>query len=332
MYNLNESPLLRKWCPYNGKFTFLPRCLILLLFIYVANMLEALPSSIALFVLGWEELSSITMDLSAGFLTDAEYSNRMVALLNEIGTHPLYIALGLFGTLFTVIAVLLFTFRIERRTAASIGLGSGVGESSLSYLAGFGIGAVLLLLTLGLNLLFGSITLTVGSQQYVWVIVFLFAFVIQAASEEFLIRGFIMTAFIRPGRSPWIGISVSTALFTLLHAFNDYFSPIAFINIALFGLLLSVLTVRTGNLWAACGLHAAWNFLQGNMFGISVSGTAEMPSLFGSIIDPGKFFLNGGGFGIEGGLLTTLTVSAAVALVVFLPAWRHDEWKPFIEL
>lgn len=47
----------------------------------------------------------------------------------------------------------------------------------------------------------------------------------------------------------------------------------------------------------AAGLHAAWNFTQGGLFGLPVSGTPTA-GLVRSVVD-GPWLMSGGAFGIE---------------------------------
>lgn len=74
-----------------------------------------------------------------------------------------------------------------------------------------------------------------------------------ALGEELLFRGVILTGLRRtfPERS---AIAVSAAMFATIHL-----SPIAFLHTGALGVLLGWLTLRTGSLWPAILVHAAWN-------------------------------------------------------------------------
>ena len=52
---------------------------------------------------------------------------------------------------------------------------------------------------------------------------------------------------------------------------------------------------------------------------MNVSGTAAQPSIFAVTTAGGSTIINGGGFGLEGGLAATAVLLAALALVLFLP-------------
>lgn len=91
----------------------------------------------------------------------------------------------------------------------------------------------------------------------VWFIaVMLLTTPIQAAAEEYFFRGYLMQSLGSMVASPWFGILVSAAVFTLFHTST---------NVALvadrfaFGVLAGWLVVRTGGLEAAIGAHIANN-------------------------------------------------------------------------
>lgn len=50
------------------------------------------------------------------------------------------------------------------------------------------------------------------------------------------------------------------------------------------GVLFGAVYMATRSLWVAMGLHTAWNFLQGDVFGVAVSGNGVADSLFTPLI------------------------------------------------
>lgn len=75
----------------------------------------------------------------------------------------------------------------------------------------------------------------------------------------------------------------------------------------------------------AAAIHSAWNFVQGNVFGVSVSGTGSAPSLLGTVLSDAGTIWNGGAFGLEGGLCVTVVTLLAIAAVIFLLPTNKDE-------
>lgn len=64
------------------------------------------------------------------------------------------------------------------------------------------------------------------------------------------------------------------------------------------------------------GAHAFWNMIQGNVFGISVSGFAIARSTIFNASLQGSNLLTGGEFGIEASILCTLVESLVVYVLI----------------
>src|SRR5699024_4499646 len=81
----------------------------------------------------------------------------------------------------------------------------------------------------------------------------------------------------------------------------------------LFGLVYHV----TRSLWACIGLHAAWNIMQGTVYGIPVSGTDADGFLVSTRTGPD--WLTGGAFGAEASVIALVCcclLSAALISVM----------------
>ena len=111
-------------------------------------------------------------------------------------------------------------------------------------------------------------------------------------------------------------IAVSSVMFACLHLSNPGISVLAFINLVLFGVFAGVYMLKRGNIWGVCAIHSLWNFVQGNFYGINVSGMSEMTSIFKMTSVESKTILNGGEFGLEGGL--GVTVVCVLGILVML--------------
>lgn len=143
-----------------------------------------------------------------------------------------------------------------------------------------------------------------------------------AVVEELLVRGVILRLLWR-AFGPVVAFAVSAALFGLGHAFNPGATVISVVCIALeAGIMLGALYALTGRLWMSIGVHAAWNFTQGYVFGAAVSGGNFGPSLARSLAHgDASVWLSGGGFGPEASL-PALLVCTAVGLVALWLAAR----------
>jgi hypothetical protein len=136
-------------------------------------------------------------------------------------------------------------------------------------------------------------------------------------SEETLVRGFVFR-IVEIAGGTWIGVFISSALFGAGHAFNPGATVVSSIAIALeAGVLLAAAYVLTGRLWFPIGLHTGWNFTEGSLFGMSVSGHDTTTGLFAGTLK-GPVVLTGGAFGPEASIFA---VAVCLAVAVWL-LWR----------
>ena len=222
----------------------------------------------------------------------------------------------LIGEIFLIAGVLIFCLLIEKRTPAGTGLSRRLCVPK--YLLGWVLGAVMMSLIAAMCALSGDIRFTPVSEiRYGMILLFLLGYTIQGAAEEFLSRGQHMLGLTRRyGLAT--AVLLSSVLFGLLHLFNSHFSLLAMINITLSGICFALITLITDSIFCACAMHTAWNFLQGNVFGFSVSGNPLSPSVLNVTLTAGRGALwTGGAFGPEAGLAATV-VLLLTALVLFL--------------
>jgi membrane protease YdiL (CAAX protease family) len=122
-----------------------------------------------------------------------------------------------------------------------------------------------------------------------------------AISEEIVFRGVLFRWLEQFGGS-WIALILTSAFFGAGHLLNPNASPIAAVGIAFeAGVMLGAAYMLTRSLWLPMGIHAAWNFTQGEIYDIPVSG---MP--VHGIVDARLCcnpLLTGNGFGLEASLI-----------------------------
>ena len=102
-----------------------------------------------------------------------------------------------------------------------------------------------------------------------------------------------------------LALVVSSSIFGLLHAANPNAGVVSTVNIVIAGLALGIPYLVTGSLAIPAGLHAAWNFFQGGIFGFPVSGMPHRSTLL-QIRETGPDLMTGGSFGPEAGLMGIL--------------------------
>jgi len=114
---------------------------------------------------------------------------------------------------------------------------------------------------------------------------------------------------------PWIAILISSLLFALLHGANDNITLFAIVNLILFGVFISLFALREGSIWGVCAWHAVWNWLQGNFYGLEVSGRKESIALL-NLQETGPDWLTGGKFGPEGGFVVTIILLLGIVILI----------------
>lgn len=125
-----------------------------------------------------------------------------------------------------------------------------------------------------------------------------FLYLVVAVGEEIIFRG-VLFRWIDERFGFWWALGISGLVFGLAHIFNDGATIWSSLAIALeAGVMLGAAYKYSGNLWFPIGIHWAWNFTQGTIFGFAVSGTQVGYSLLMPDID-GPVWLTGGAFGAE---------------------------------
>jgi membrane protease YdiL (CAAX protease family) len=150
-------------------------------------------------------------------------------------------------------------------------------------------------------------------------------FLIGAAAEESLFRGYLLQTLTRANLA-WVAIVITSLFFASAHLGNPNSSILALVNTLLAGIWFSAAYLKTRSLWLPFSAHFAWNWFQGAIFGIPVSGiTRVTPTPLLLQTDSGPAWLTGGSYGIEGGIACTVALVLSTALIWFLPIFKADE-------
>ncbi|MDQ2976598.1 MAG: CPBP family intramembrane metalloprotease [Acidobacteriota bacterium] len=156
--------------------------------------------------------------------------------------------------------------------------------------------------------------LKVGQTLILSAVLFIFA----ALAEEALARGYPLQTLVR-ARLTALGVFLTSIAFAGLHFRNPNLKEgLPYLNLVLAGVWLAVAYLRTRTLWFPLGIHWAWNWALGSVFGLPVSGITDIapnPLFHGT--DLGPAWLTGGNFGIEGGIACTVTLIVSTLFI-----WR----------
>lgn len=149
------------------------------------------------------------------------------------------------------------------------------------------------------------------------IIVYLMFFFIVACGEEVVFRGVIFR-MIKERFNIWAALIVSALIFGFVHISNGGATVWSSIAIAIeAGLLLGAAYLYSESLWMPIGIHWAWNFAEGNIFGFSVSGNEEMVSLLKPAIN-GPDIITGGAFGAEASILCVILGTLMTVYFLYL--------------
>lgn len=196
-----------------------------------------------------------------------------------------------------------------------LGLAGGAFSISVAVFAAFVVG--------GLRFQFNE---NAGqSAIYTSLAVSLIVFIAGAAFEEIFFRGYLFQTLARANLA-WLAIALTALFFAVAHAGNPSATAVSTFNTALAGIWFGIAYLKTRTLWFVFGLHLMWNWFQGAIFGIEVSGLTELttaPLL--REIDRGPMWLTGENYGIEGGFACTIALIVSTLAIWFLPVLKPTE-------
>ena len=211
-------------------------------------------------------------------------------------------------------AYVLYVRLIERRPAFELKMRGMAREVGVGLLIGGGLftATAALLWVLGLYEV-------VGVNGWMAMVAPFAAALMAGYVEEIFFRG-ILFRILEEGLGSWLALALSSALFGLMHVANPGATVLSTVAIVLeAGILLGSAFMMTRRLWMAMGLHFSWNFVQGGIFGINVSGF-KMGGLFQSHLQ-GPDVLTGGAFGVEASVVA-LTLCLLVSGYFILRIWK----------
>lgn len=177
------------------------------------------------------------------------------------------------------------------------------------------MGLVAICMVIGICAYTGCIKMSINPACSLSTIVLFFAgFMLQGMSEEILYRGYLMTSIAEGGHIV-TAVMTSSVLFAMLHVLNPNMTILAFINAFLFGIFAALYMIKRGSIWGIAAYHSMWNFAQGNIFGIPVSGQSRLEAIFDtSCLE--NTLLNGGEFGVEGGIIVAIITIISIAILL----------------
>jgi len=211
---------------------------------------------------------------------------------------------------------------VERRPVTELALKYAPSEVRIGYV----IGAALMTVSIGILWLLGQYHVTGFNGATVLIVPF-FATIFTAFFEEIVFRGIIFR-IIHESLGSWIAVIISALIFGFAHGSNPNASLFSSVAIALeAGVLLSAVYLYTNRLWMVIGMHVSWNFFQGAVLGVNVSGTTARGLLKAKL--EGPVLLTGGPFGAEASIITIIICLIVGIVFLFLAHRKGNFQAPF---
>ena len=146
--------------------------------------------------------------------------------------------------------------------------------------------------------------------------------IMPAFLEEILFRG-ILFRWLEEFGGSWLALLLTSAFFGAAHLANPNASPIAAVGIAFeAGVMLGAAYMLTRSLWLPMGIHAGWNFTQGEIYDVPVSGTDAHGLVEAQLSGPP--LLTGNGFGLEASVIA-IVIATLFGLYLLWLAIRKGE-------
>ncbi len=227
--------------------------------------------------------------------------------------------------LFTLLAAVILMSLIEKQSFADYGLPLNQFLGKRFWIGvPFGF-ALLSLLLLGIAALhafsLGPVELT-SAAALKYALLYGIVFLVGAFCEEFAFRGY-MQATLGSGIGFWPAAILLSIAFGALHLSNLGEAVFGAASAGAFGLVAAFSLARTGSIWFAIGLHAAWDWAETYFYGVPDSGMMAKGHLFTGTVH-GPDWLTGGTVGPEGSYLILGVLAVAVIGIHFLfPARRN---------
>lgn len=212
-------------------------------------------------------------------------------------------------------AIWIYMWVTDRRVLSAFAFKKGAGAALvIGSLAGVAMNMLCILLATAT----GCFTLTFSGFTPMTLLMVIFC-AFTCISEELCCRGYVQE-YLKKNYPIEVAAGAGGILFVFHHIHNlQYFGFNGFfvLNVFLVGLLFSLITLLTGSIWAAFGMHTLWNFNQQFIVGLPNSGASSCLSIFQGQAAVDGFFFNTI-YGLEGAPGTTLIILTVLAILYLL--------------
>ena len=290
---------------------------------------------------GWGVLIFIAIFAALMFIATVLNSKLHLGQQRPTSVTAISLSFGYVQESMLAAAALLSTWimsKIERR-----GRTYGFGGRSKLPLLFVGLLSGLILISLLVFVLWKAGFLVVeqrvifGADVFRYGLLWLFVFFLVGVAEESLTRGYLLDTLTRglawlyaylfktrhsTALGFWTAAIVLSVIFFLGHTGNPGESPVGLLSVFAAGMFFCFSIWRTGSLWWAFGMHAAWDWGQSFLFGVADSGLMVQHHLFATH-PAGNPLLSGGTTGPEGSVLILAVLGVGCLIVLTLPRGQY---------
>ena len=232
-----------------------------------------------------------------------------------------------FPLAFVMIALLWFASKkIDKRTYSEFGI-SVSKKWFLDFLAGNVMAAVamgiIVIIQLSMNwMLIEEFQFNFLDTTFTGGLLFTLLLMLAVSIwEETYFRSYLITNIKEGTHFKWVGNSgatllavvLSSAFFGIMHFGNPNATWISTLNISVAGMVFAYPYIITKSIAIPIGMHLSWNYFQGAVFGLPVSGS-QFDQIFMVVSVTGPDVFTGGNFGPEAGAAGLLGLMILVTL------------------
>lgn len=266
-------------------------------------------------------LLALAMILTTVIVVDLTIREAFILFnVDSMTSVPLMLAGGLVGTLAVISGYAVYVHWIEARPVVELARHDAPRE----FIAGAVLGAALFTAAIAIVWLSGGYEIT-GMNPWIVLVPAITGSLFWATLEELIYRG-VLLRIIESKFGTWIALGISSMAFAGFHV-------IATPNVTLWtgfsvfvaGLWLGGAYLYTRRLWFPIALHATWNFTQGAIFSIAVSGDEAGQGLFIGTTS-GPTWLSGGAYGLEGSVIVVGIIFFA-SIMILRQVQQRDQFQ-----
>ena len=227
----------------------------------------------------------------------------LLHLVNETSGwyYSIYFYFSFIGT---ALVILLYLWKFHKDIFHSLfpKKNGGLSGNSLNHFGiGIFLGFLLMIICCGAALIHHDIVLNFQGISFFYLLASFFMVLIQSATEEIVSRVYIQ-GVLANRYGILTGVLVNSLFFALIHVASEGATLLSTVTIFIIGLAFSLLVYHYKSIWLVIGFHTMWNFTQGLILGIPVSGIACTSGVFQVAKASNSLFYN-----LEFGLESTVT-------------------------